>query len=87
MQNEASYMIEHLGLSENVTFPARQPFYDTHSIPDDEKIKHWCKVSPDLLEKILKMYKEDFDLFGYSLPESAEEYIKEQIKNNSQYNS
>jgi len=28
------------------------------------------------------MYKEDFDLFGYSLLESTEEYIKEQINNN-----
>ena len=83
MQNEASYMIKHLGLSEYVAFPTRQHFYDVHSIPDDEKIKHWREVSPDLLEKILKIYKEDFNLFGYSLPENAEEYIKEQINNNN----
>jgi len=37
MQNEASYMIKHLGLSENVAFPTRQHFYDVHSISDDEK--------------------------------------------------
>jgi len=83
MQNEASYVIKHLGLSENVTFPACQHFYDVHMIPDDEKIKNWHKVSPDLLEKILKMYKKDFDLFGYLLPESAEEYIKKQINKNN----
>jgi len=83
LENEATTMIKHLGLSEKVTYPARQRYYDKHTVPDDSKIEEWRKVSPESFQNVLKKYAPDFGLFGYPLPENVEDYIKERIQQNS----
>lgn len=83
LENEAITMIKHLGLSEKVTYPTRQQYYDKHSVPNDAKIAEWHKVSPETFQDVLEKYSQDFGLFGYPLPDNVEQYIKEQIQQNS----
>lgn len=83
LENEATAMIKHLGLSDKVTYPARQRYYDKNSVPDDGKIAEWREVSPETFQDVLKKFAQDFGLFGYPLPENVEEYIKERIQQNS----
>lgn len=83
LENEAAAMIKHLGLSDKVTYPARQRYYDKNSVPDDGKIAEWREVSPQTFQDVLKKFAQDFGLFGYPLPENVEEYIKERIQQNS----
>jgi len=80
MGNEATTLLKLLGLSENVTYPAPPPFVIASQLPDDAKIEEWHKVSPKLFQKVLKKYTLDFSLFGYSMPQNIEEYIKEWVQ-------
>ena len=79
LENEATTMIKHLGLTGKVTYPARQRYYDKHTVPDEGKITDWRNVLPESFQDVLKKYAQDFGLFGYSLPEDVEDYIKERI--------
>ena len=76
MGNESAILLKLLGLSENVTYPAPQHDVVMEHMPDDAKIEEWHKVSPELFQKVLKKYAQDFHLFGYSVPQNVEEYIK-----------
>jgi len=80
MGNEATILLKLLGLSENVTYPAPRHFVVARHMPDGAKINEWHKVSPKLFQKVLKKYELDFSLFGYSMPQNIEEYIKEWIQ-------
>ena len=79
LESEATTMIKHLGLSDKVTYPARQRYYDKNTVPDDSKIEEWRKVPSETFQDVLRKYAQDFGLFGYPLPENVEEYIKERI--------
>jgi len=80
MENEAATLLKLLGLSENVTYPTPHPFVIARQMSDDAKIKEWHKVSPKLFQEVLKKYALDFSLFGYSIPQNIEEYIKESVQ-------
>ena len=82
LENEATTMIKHLGLSDKVTYPVRQHYYDKNGVPDDGKIAEWHEMLPETFQNVLKKYAQDFSLFGYPLPENIEQYIKERIQQN-----
>lgn len=79
LEDEATTMIKHLGLSDKVSYPERQRYYDKHTVPDEGKIEEWRKVPAGTFQDVLRKYAQDFGLFGYPLPEDVEEYIKERI--------
>ena len=79
LESEATTMIKHLGLSEKVSYPARQRYYDKNTVPNDGKIEEWRKVPSETFQDVLRKYAQDFGLFGYPMPENVEEYIKERI--------
>lgn len=80
LENEATTMIKHLGLSKKVTYPTRQPYYNKNAVPDDAKIVEWRKMSLETFQQALKKYAKDFGLFGYAMPENVEEYLEHWIK-------
>lgn len=80
LENEATSMIKHIGLSNEVTYPARQRYYDKHTVPDEGKMAEWRKVPPETFQDVLSKYAQDFGLFGYPLPENVEDYIKDRIQ-------
>ena len=84
LENEATTMIKHVGLSDKVTYPARQRYYDKNSVADDAKIDEWHRVPPEAFQDVVKKYATDFGLFGYPLPENVDDYITDHIKSPNQ---
>ncbi|XP_063863851.1 carbohydrate sulfotransferase 8-like [Scylla paramamosain] len=64
IQEEINHLFQHvLGYSEKISFPVRHRSFG-HSLGHSDR-QYYASVSPELMQRIVHIYRHDFALFGY----------------------
>lgn len=67
LEAEANYVIREVHADRRVAFPRRQAYY--RPLKAEQLQSMLGEVSDGLLEKLVSVYQQDFDLFGYRTPD------------------